>query len=56
MDTIKVTPEIKTGGSYAAISIEIDDIISDDGSYIQTPSNAILEIKYPSVDIQGAAV
>jgi len=56
VDTIKVTPEIKSGGAYASISIEIDEIMSKDGSYISPPKNVVLEIKNPSTDIKGSAV
>ena len=29
------------------------DILSKDGTFIQTPNNCILEIKYPEEDIKG---
>ena len=56
VDTIKVTPKLLTGAGYAGINIgTIDDIMSKDGTYIKTPKNCILEIKYPLNDMRGIA-
>jgi len=56
VDTILVTPEVKSGGSYSSVSVNIEDILSEDGSYIRTPNNVILEIKSFDDDIRGTAV
>jgi hypothetical protein len=56
VDTIKVTPEIKTGGSYSSMSLDIEDILSEDGSFIRTPNNVVLEIKLFDQDVKGTAV
>jgi hypothetical protein len=56
VDTILVTPEIKSGGSYSSVSINIEDILSEDGSYIRAPNNVVLEIKFFDDDIKGTAV
>ena len=56
IDTVKVDVEIKNGVNYSPISIDISDIMSKDGSYIKTPKNCILELKFPNSDITGMAV
>ena len=56
VDTVVVTPEIKSGGSYSTESVDIEDIMSDDGTYIKTPSNVVLEIRSLDDDIKGTAV
>ena len=56
VDTVKVTLEIKQGADYSSIPIDIADITSSDGSYIKTPKNCILELKYLDRDIKGASV
>ena len=56
VDTIKVKMKIKSGIGYANKLVEIKDILSLDGSYLKTPQNCILEIKYLSSDIKGMVV
>ena len=56
VDTVKVTLEVKKGAGYSSIPIDISDITSPDGSYIKTPKNCILELKYLDRDIKGASV
>ena len=56
VDTIKVTMEIKTGSNYNNLPINIDEILSKDGSFIKTPKNCVLEIKFLNDDIKGSAV
>ena len=56
VDTVKVTLEVKNGASYSSVPIDITDITSPDGSYIKTPKNCVLEIKYSDRDIKGASV
>jgi hypothetical protein len=56
IDTVKVKAKVKTGAAYAPRLINIIDILSPDGSYLKTPKNCILEIKYPSRDIKGMVV
>ena len=43
----------KTGGQYSSVSIDIDEMMSRDGTYLKVPKNAILELKYPGLDIKG---
>jgi len=56
VDTVKVTLEVKKGAGYSSMPIDISDITSPDGSYIKTPKNCILELKYLDRDIKGASV
>ncbi len=53
LDVIKVKIINKSGGSYSAASIEINDNMSPDGNSLVVPNNGILELKYPEVDIVG---
>lgn len=53
-DCVSVTPSIKTGTNYAGTFLDLEDIISPDGSFLKTPKNVIMELKYPSVDIAGS--
>tara|TARA_R110000824_G_scaffold4217_2_gene20053 strand:- start:25120 stop:26910 length:1791 start_codon:yes stop_codon:yes gene_type:complete len=54
IDTKTITFEIKKSGKYSSSLLNIEDLYSNDGSYLQTPKNCILEIKYPNTDIRGA--
>tara|TARA_Y100001973_G_scaffold55721_1_gene82312 strand:+ start:21607 stop:23409 length:1803 start_codon:yes stop_codon:yes gene_type:complete len=40
-------------GKYSNITLDFDKILSRDGTYIKTPKNVIMELKYPSLDIKG---
>lgn len=53
-DCISVTPRIQSGTNYAGTFLSIDDVISPDGSYLKTPKNVIMELKFPSTDIVGS--
>ena len=56
IDTTKVTPVLKTGADYSSAPVSIEEMKSNDGTYIQAPRNVIFEIKYFTTDIKGAAV
>ena len=56
VDTLKVTPVIKTGTNYSAASVGLDDVKSMDGTYLRAPKNVIYEIKNFNTDIRGSAV
>ena len=53
VDVRKVMIKNKTGGIYSTISMDLDKILSKDGTYYKTPDNVILELKYPDTDIKG---
>ena len=53
LDVTKVKVVSKQSGNYSSAAIDINDNLSADGSYIIVPNNAILELKYPEVDIIG---
>ena len=50
---VKVKLNNKTGSDYSGVEVEINSNLSPDGSYLIVPKNAILELKFPSVDIKG---
>ena len=53
LDVLKVKIVPKTTSEYNQASININDNLSPDGNYLMVPKNAIVEIKYPEVDIKG---
>jgi len=53
IDVIDVKIVNKTGGSYSALNLNIDNALSPDGRYVTVADNVIWEIKFPSSDIQG---
>ncbi len=56
IDTVKVKAKMKSSSGYADRIVEVIEILSKDGTYLNTPKNCILEIKYPSLDIKGIVV
>lgn len=46
----------KNGANYSPIVINFDEAMSSDGTYIMTPKNAIMELKFPSRDIKGTLI
>jgi hypothetical protein len=55
-DVKKVSVNQKYGGIYSSIRMDFDEAMSQDGSYIMTPKNVIMELKYPDADIKGTLV
>jgi len=53
LDVLKVKVFSNSGGQYSTASLDFDDNMSSDGSYLVVPNNAILELKFPEVDIIG---
>jgi phage-related baseplate assembly protein len=46
----------KAGTDYSSVVINFDNALSADGTYINTPKNAIMELKYPLRDIKGTLI
>ena len=55
VDVRKVKVNNQTNGAYSPITLDMDKIISKDGTFYQTPNNTILELKFPNEDIKGIA-
>lgn len=55
-DVRKVDVFQKVGGSYAGTRIDLDEALSRDGTYIKTPKNVIMELKFPDSDIKGTVI
>ena len=53
LDTKSVKIEPRTGGAYSDTAFDFIDRKSADGTYISVPENVVLELKYPTLDIQG---
>ena len=54
-DAMKVTFTNKVNGIYSSISMNFDEAMSRDGTFLKTPRNVVLELKHPTVDIVGVA-
>jgi hypothetical protein len=54
VDTTKVEPVLKTGTGYSSAPVGIDDIKSEDGTYLKAPRNVIFEIKNFNTDVRGS--
>ena len=52
--TVRVSQ--KKGADYSSVNINFDETLSSDGTYIITPKNAIMELKYPNRDIKGTLI
>jgi hypothetical protein len=52
-DTVDVKIVLKSGGVYSDVRVNIDDLKSADGRYIEIPDNAIAELKFANLDIKG---
>lgn len=55
-DVKKVNVYQKTGADYSPVRINLKEALSQDGTYISTPKNAIMELKFPASDIKGVLV
>jgi phage-related baseplate assembly protein len=55
VDVRKVKVYNKTGGAYSNINLDMDKILSKDGTFFHTPDNTILELRFPDEDIKGIA-
>ena len=53
VDVKKVKINIKSGGVYSGNSLDLDEIMSRDGTFYKTPKNVIFELKFPNLDIKG---
>ena len=53
IDVKKVTFFNRTGAPYSEDYMDLDDILSRDGTFYNVPKNVILELKYPNLDIKG---
>lgn len=56
VDTLKVTPVIKQSANYSNLGLEINDILSKDGTFLKCPKNCVFEIKFPSTDLKGTVL
>lgn len=56
IDVLTVTIDEKVGGLYSNTILNIDSATSPDGRYINVPSNVVMELKYPDLDIKGTII
>jgi phage-related baseplate assembly protein len=55
-DVKKVRVYQKTGGNYSMVRMNFKEAMSQDGTFIKTPKNVIMELKFPTNDIKGVLV
>lgn len=55
-DVKKVTIAQKRGENYSPVILNFKEALSKDGSYLNTPKNVIMELKYPEKDIKGVLI
>jgi len=53
LDVTSVTLSSKSGTNYSSATIDVNQNLSPDGSYLMVPKNTIVEIKFPETDIKG---
>ena len=56
VDTLKVTPLIKQTANYSNLGLEIEEILSKDGTFLKCPKNCVFEIKFPNQDLKGTII
>jgi len=55
-DVKKVEVFQKKGSNHSPVRMNFKEAMSQDGTYIATPKNVIMELKYPNSDIKGVLV
>ena len=55
IDVQNVIFNVKNSANYASSPISLQELMSNDGTYLKTPKNAILEVKFANLDIKGVA-
>jgi len=55
IDVQNVVFNIKNSANYASSPISLQELVSNDGTFLNAPKNAILEVKNPNLDIKGVA-
>jgi len=55
-DVKTVNVHQRKGTDYSSVVINFDDALSADGTYINTPKNVIMELKFPFRDIRGTLI
>lgn len=56
VDTLKVTPLIKQTANYSNLGLEINEILSKDGTFLKCPKNCVFEVKFPDQDLKGTII
>ena len=55
IDIQRLKVENKHSGAYSTFRVDFEKLKSKDGTVIVPPKNAILELKYPDLNIKGVA-
>ena len=55
-DVKKVRVYQKTGGNYSMVRMNFKEAMSQDGTFIKTPKNVIMELKFPTTDVKGVLI
>lgn len=55
-DVKKVNVYQKTGANYSMVRMNFKEAMSQDGTFIRTPKNVIMELKFPTTDVKGVLI
>tara|TARA_R100001079_G_scaffold100217_1_gene64582 strand:+ start:17839 stop:19641 length:1803 start_codon:yes stop_codon:yes gene_type:complete len=55
-DVKKVSIYKKNGGRYSNTLFDFDEAMSMDGTFLKTPQNVVMELKFPKLDIKGTLI
>jgi len=53
LDVISIKLSVKQGSDYGGAYLDVERNLSPDGGALTTPLNAIVQVKFPEVDIRG---
>jgi uncharacterized phage protein gp47/JayE len=53
VDTQQVKAVIKQEANYSNLGLEIEEILSKDGTFLKCPKNCVFEIKFLDQDLRG---
>jgi phage-related baseplate assembly protein len=56
VDVVTVKINLKQNGNYSSTYFNIEENTSEDGRVINVPLNAVMELKYPDIDIRGTII
>ena len=56
VDTLQVKAVMKQTANYSNLGLEVDDILSKDGTFLKCPKNCVFEIKFPNQDLVGTVL
>ena len=56
VDTLQVVAFMRQTANYSNLGLEVDEILSKDGTFLKCPKNCVFEIKFPAEDLLGTVL